>query len=88
MLIFWQFEECENSAPVRARLTELGLDFVAINAPRGHPEKDQVMEKLFGSARTPAIWDTQTGRLLSGTSRCLSYIEEQFVRKTQAPLSM
>ncbi len=74
MIILWQFEECENSQPVRAWLTKLGVDFIAINAPEGHPEKDVVMEKLFRSAQTPALWDTRTGALVQGERACLEYI--------------
>jgi hypothetical protein len=78
MIILWQFEDCEDSQPVRARLTALAVDFVAINAPEGHPEKDAVMKKLFGSARTPALWDTQTGALVQGERACLEYVGQAF----------
>ena len=74
MIILWQFEECGNSRPVRERLTEWGMDFVAINAPEGHPEKDHVMRKLFGSAKTPALWDTRTGALVQGQQECIDYL--------------
>ncbi|MCE5280183.1 MAG: glutaredoxin domain-containing protein [Planctomycetaceae bacterium] len=78
MLVLFQFEECENSQPVRRRLTELGVDFVSINAPQGHPEKDQVMTRLFGSAKTPALWDTRTGALVQGEQSCLEYVNEHW----------
>jgi poly(3-hydroxybutyrate) depolymerase len=77
MLVLWQFEECEHSQPVRAKLTELGIDFIAINAPEGLPEKDAVMVALFGSAETPAMWDTQTGALVQGEGNCLEYLERK-----------
>ena len=80
MIILWQFEDCENSQPVRALLTELAADFVAINAPQGHGEKDCVMQKLFGSAKTPALWDTRTGELVQGQQECLDYIHERVVQ--------
>lgn len=74
MIVLFQFEDCEDSQPVRRRLTELAVDFVAIDASEGHPEKDQVMVKLFGSARTPALWDTRTGALVEGREACLAYV--------------
>ncbi|MFB3892713.1 MAG: hypothetical protein ACE15C_11895 [Phycisphaerae bacterium] len=37
-------------------------------------EKDSIMLKLFGSARTPAIWDTRTGALVQGERECLDYL--------------
>ena len=74
MIILWQFEECENSQPVRAKLTEMAIDFIAVNAPAGHREKDLVMEKLFGSNKTPAIWNTQTGDLIQGREECIDYV--------------
>jgi len=76
MIVLWQFEDCENSEPVRTRLTAQGVDFIAINAPKGHPEKDRMMRKLFGSAKTPALWDTQSGRLAQGTAKCLRLLDE------------
>lgn len=78
MLVLWQFEQCEDSAPVRARLTELAIDFIAINAPQGHAEKDEVMKRLFGSAKTPSLWDTQTGKLLQGRDRCIDYLQSEY----------
>jgi glutaredoxin len=78
MLVLWQFEQCEHSKPVRKKLTELGLDFVAINAPGNHPEKDAVMTRLFGNHTTPALWDTRTGALLQGTREVGDYIESRY----------
>ena len=75
MLVLWQFEECEHSQVARRRLTELALDFVAVNAPPGHPEKDGVMERLFGSNKTPALWDTRTGTLLQGEDAICRYLD-------------
>jgi hypothetical protein len=76
MLVLWQFEECEHSQVARRRLTELALDFLAVNAPPGHPEKDGVMERLFGSNKTPALWDTRTGALLHGEEAICRYLDQ------------
>jgi hypothetical protein len=73
--VLFQFEDCEDSQPVRRRLTELAIDFIAVNASEGYPEKDQVMVKLFGNARTPALWDTRTGALVQGRETCLAYVD-------------
>ena len=76
MLVLWQFEQCEHSRPVRRRMTQLALDFVSVNAPQGHPEKDAVMEKLFGNSKTPSLWDTRTGVLLQGEDQICEYLDE------------
>jgi glutathione S-transferase len=78
MLVLWQYEECAHSVPVRQRLTDLGLDYVAVNAPRGHPEKDPVMERLFGNAKTPSLWDTRTGVLLQGDTTICDYLDAKY----------
>jgi hypothetical protein len=78
MIVLWQFEECEHSQPVRQLMTQLGVDFVAISAPSGHPEKDGVMERLFGNSETPALWDTRTGVLLQGTTAICRYLESSY----------
>lgn len=75
MLVLWQFEECEHSRPVRQRLTEMRLDYVAVNAPPGgHQEKDAVMDKLFGNSKTPSLWDTRTGALLQGEDAIFDHL--------------
>jgi glutaredoxin len=78
MIVLWQFEGCPYCANVRSRMTELALDCISVNAPEGHPEKDDVMDKLFGSAKVPAIWDTQTGTLLQGDRPCLDYLNDRY----------
>lgn len=78
MIILFQFEQCEHSRPVRVKLTELAVDFVAINAPPGHPEKDALMERLFGNNHTPGLWETDTGTLLTGEKPILEWIDEYY----------
>jgi len=78
MLILWQFETCAHSARVRKQLTELSLDFVAINAPPGEDDKDAVMQRLFGSNKTPAMWDTRTSALLQDADAICDYITRRF----------
>ena len=77
MIVLWQFEECDNSEPVRKKLTQLCIDYLVVNAPEGHPEKDDVMRKLFGSNKTPALWDTRTGSLIQGQDACLAYLSSR-----------
>ena len=78
MIVLFQFEDCEDSQPVRRCLTELAIDFIAVNASEGHPKKDQVMVKLFGNARTPALWDTRTGALVQGEEGCIAYVNNTY----------
>lgn len=78
MIILFQFEKCPDCIKVRHCLTELAIDYVSVNAPKGHPEKDQVMEKLFGSAKVPALWDTTTGKLVQGSQGCLDYLDKVY----------
>jgi hypothetical protein len=85
MLVLWQFEECEHSQVARRRLTELALDFLAVNAPPGHPEKDGVMERLFGSNKTPAMWDTRTGALLQGEDAICRYLDQDASSEPTSP---
>jgi len=81
MLVLWQFERCPNCRRFRDVLTELCLDFVAVNAPRDHPEKDDVMLKLFPTAKVPALWNTMTGELIQGEARCIEYARATFSPK-------
>ena len=78
MLVVWQFERCPNCQRFRDVLTELCLDFLAVNAPRGHPEKDDVMLKLFRTAQVPALWDTLTGELVQGEAECIQYVRSAY----------
>ncbi|MBI3911579.1 MAG: hypothetical protein HY320_11695 [Armatimonadetes bacterium] len=51
---------------------------MAVNAPPGRPEKDRVMQALFGSSITPALWDTRTGELLQGEEAINSYLDRPY----------
>ncbi len=62
----------------------MALDYVAVNAPPQHPEKDRVMEKLFGNSKVPSMWDTRTGELLQGEEQIGEYLEGEYGRTTQA----
>ena len=62
----------------------MALDFVAVNAPPQHPEKDRVMEKLFGNGKVPAMWDTRTGELLQGEERIGEYLEGEYGQPAHA----
>lgn len=75
MLVVWQFEGCPFCQRLRQRLSELAVDYVAVNAPHGQPEKDEVMRRLFPSAKVPALWDTHASRLVQGPEACLRYVE-------------
>lgn len=74
MIILFQFEQCPDTFAVRRKLTARAIDFIVVNAPPGHPEKDDVMMKLFGSAEVPALWDTRTGALIQGERECEDYV--------------
>ena len=77
MLVLWQFEECPHSRVVRKRLSEMALDYISVNAPPGHAEKDSVMEKLFGNSKAPSLWDTRTGALVQGEDAIGEYLQQQ-----------
>ena len=83
MLELYQAEWCPYSHRVRARLTELGVDFVARQV-EASPEDREAMRERTGSGSIPVLL-TEDGRAVADSDEILAYLDERFeeTRETQ-----
>jgi glutaredoxin/uncharacterized protein (DUF302 family) len=75
----YQAEWCPFSHRVRAKLTELGIPYRAINVAAEGQERTEV-EELTGSTAIPVLVDEE--KVISDSSRILSYLEAKYTFET------
>jgi glutathione S-transferase len=70
----YQAEWCPHSHKVRQRLTELGLDFTAVQVPADPEERDR-LERVAGTNEIPVLV-TDEGETLAGEDQILGYLHD------------
>jgi glutaredoxin/uncharacterized protein (DUF302 family) len=71
----YQAEWCPFSHRVRAKLTELGIDYELVNAPASS-KKRRDLEKVAGTTAIPVLVDGQ--KVISDSDEALSYLEKNY----------
>jgi len=71
----YQAEWCPFSHRVRAKLTELGIDYELINVPASS-KKRRELEKVAGTTAIPVLLDGQN--VISDSDEALSYLEKKY----------
>jgi glutaredoxin 3 len=71
----YQAEWCPFSHRVRAKLTELGIDYELINVPASS-NKRRDLEKVAGTTAIPVLVDGQ--KVISDSEEALSYLEKKY----------
>jgi glutaredoxin/uncharacterized protein (DUF302 family) len=71
----YQAEWCPFSHRVRAKLTELGIDYELVNVPASS-KKRRDLEKVAGTTAIPVLVDGQ--RIISDSDEALSYLEKKY----------
>jgi glutathione S-transferase len=82
MIELWQTEWCPASRRVRARLTELGVDYVARQVPVEREERD-LLRLRTGSDTIPALV-LEDGRVAIGEESIRCYLDESVVEPSEA----
>ncbi|GIW43351.1 MAG: glutathione S-transferase [Candidatus Binatia bacterium] len=62
---------------VRETLTELDLEYVVRNVPRGSPQREE-LARLGGKVQVPFLVDPNTGTSLYESDEIVAYLEEQY----------
>ena len=75
MIQLYQAEWCPFSHRVRAKLTELGVPYQAINVAAEGQERTEV-EELTGSTAIPVLVDGE--KIVSDSSQIISYLEAKY----------
>jgi glutathione S-transferase len=84
VLELYQFESCPYCRTVRQKLSDLGLDYIARNAPPGRPDKDKVLIAISGDRKVPFLVDPDAGVYLSGDRAIVAWLEERYGREEEA----
>jgi glutaredoxin 3 len=71
----YQAEWCPFSHRVRAKLTELGIDYELVNVPASS-KKRRDLEKVAGTTAIPVLVDGQ--KVMSDSDEALFYLEKQY----------
>ena len=77
MLELYQKESCPYSRKVRARLSELGLSWVAHSTEEGG-RSAEVLEKLSGSHQVPFLVDAERGVMMAESDAIVQYLDEHY----------
>ena len=77
----YQAEWCPFSHRVRAKLTELGIDYELVNVPASS-NKRRDLEKVAGTTAIPVLVDGQN--VISDSDEALSYLEKKYAAKPDA----
>jgi glutathione S-transferase len=82
MLELWQTEWCLASRRVRARLTELGVDYVVRQVPV-EPDQRDALERATGSRSIPVLM-LQDGSAVAGEQAIQAYLDSHYPEPAQA----
>ena len=74
----YQAEWCPFSHRVRAKLTELGIDYELVNVPASSKQRRD-LEKVAGTTAIPVLVDGQN--VISDSDEALSYLEKEYSAK-------
>src|SRR5918912_2991386 len=75
MIKLYQAEWCPFSHRIRAKLTELGVDYEAVNVSAS-AEKRTELKEITGTSSIPVLADGE--KVFSDSSEILSYLEEEY----------
>ncbi len=78
MLELYQFEECPYCGKVRAKMTDLQLDFIARAAGRGGTNREMV-KKISGQTKVPVLVDGD--KVIVDSDKIIEYLEKNYGEK-------
>ena len=78
MLELYQKEGCPYCQKVRAKMTELDLDYVCRNVRDGSSRKGVLLKKLGGMIQVPFLLDTDNDVSMYESDDIVKYLEEKY----------
>lgn len=76
-IVLYQAEWCPYCARVRAKLTDLQLDYKNVNVPRSHAEREEV-KAVSGQTSIPVLVDGDT--VLADDDDIIPYLDKKYAR--------
>ena len=80
-IVLYQAEWCQYCARVRAKLTDLLLDYKCVNVPRDHSERG-IVKEVSGQTGIPVLVDGDV--VLDDDDTIIPYLEKTYSAKAQA----
>ncbi len=74
-IVLYQAEWCPYCARVRAKMTDLLLDYKIVNVPRSHAERD-VVKTISGQTGIPVMVDGEV--MLDDDDDIIPYLEKNY----------
>jgi glutathione S-transferase len=74
-IVLYQAEWCPYCVSVRAKMTDLLLDYKIVNVPRSHAARD-VVQKVSGQTSIPVMVDGDT--ILTDDDDIIPYLEKRY----------
>jgi glutaredoxin 3 len=71
----YQAEWCPFSHRVRAKLTELGIDYEIVNVPASTQKREE-LEEIAGTRAIPVLMDGE--RIITDSGEAISYLEQEY----------
>ncbi len=75
-IVLYQAEWCPYCARVRAKMTEMLLNYKIVNVPRDHADRT-VVKELFGATGIPSLIDGGV-KIADDDDAIIAYLEEKF----------
>lgn len=77
-IVLYQAEWCPYCARVRAKMTDLLLDYKTVNVPRDHAERT-IVKEVSGQTGIPVMVDGDT--VLDDDDTIIPYLEKKYGKK-------
>lgn len=74
-IVLYQAEWCPYCVRVRAKMTDLLLDYKIVNVPRSHAERE-IVQKVSGQTSIPTMVDGET--VLTDDDDIIPYLEKRY----------
>ena len=85
MLELYQIEECPYCARVRAKLTDLGIDYIIRNEPRDKSKRER-LQKVSGQKGVPTLVDPERDVIIADDDDAIiEYLEKLYGKGSTAP---
>lgn len=78
MLELYQIEECPYCARVRAKMTDLGIDYIIRNEPRDKSKRER-LERVSGQKGVPTLVDPDRNVVIADDDDAIiEYLEKHY----------
>ncbi|MDE2483215.1 MAG: glutathione S-transferase N-terminal domain-containing protein [bacterium] len=78
-IVLYQAEWCPYCARVRAKLTDMLLDYKVVNVPHDHAQRT-ICKEIFGVTGIPSMTDGDV-KIADDDDKIIAYLEEKYGKR-------